>query len=105
MKDVTIDAEFTTALRDFLERRGYTHIMSLGIDPKEINDASEPETPGENYWLEPIKSGDVSSGSMNDDKLLSINDTEIFRMVAGQDGIQYMMKVPLVDYNDYLAKR
>ena len=34
-----------------------------------------------------------------------ITDTEILEMVAGVDDIQFMVKVPLVDYNDYLAKR
>ena len=34
-----------------------------------------------------------------------MNDTEVAEMVAGEDDINYMVKVPLVDYNDYLAKR
>jgi hypothetical protein len=105
MKDDTIDAELTSDLRDFLQRRGFSHIVSLGIDPKEINDASEPETTGENYWLEPIKSGDERLQHINEHSILEITDTEIEDMVAGRDDIQYMMKVPMVDYNDYLSKR
>ncbi|MDN3656156.1 hypothetical protein QWZ08_10995 [Ferruginibacter paludis] len=105
MRDVTIDAELTSDLRDFLQRRGFSHIITLGIDPKEINDASEPETAGENYWLEPIKKGDERLQHMNEHNILEITDTEIEGMVAGRDDIQYMMKVPMVDYNDYLSKR
>jgi len=41
-----------------LEKPGYTQIISLGIKPKEMNDANEPETGKENYWPEPIKPGD-----------------------------------------------
>ena len=105
MKDVTIDTEFTSALRDFLQRRGFSHIFLLGIDPKEINDASEPETPGENYWLEPVKAGDERLQAVNEHNMLEITDGEIAAIVAGRDDIQYMIKVPLTDYNDYLSKR
>ena len=105
MKDATIDAEFTSDLRDFLQRRGYSHIISLGIDPQEVNDASEPETGCENYWVEPIKLDDVRYQDDNDYIIQEINDTEISKMIAGEDDINYMVKVPLVDYNDYLAKR
>lgn len=105
MKDATIDAELTSDLRDFLQRRGYSHIILLGIDPNEINDASEPETGGENYWLELIKPDDERLKGDNDHIIQGINDGEILKMVAGVDEIQFMIKVPLVDYNDYLAKR
>ena len=106
MKDDTIEAELTADLRNFLERRGYSHIISLGIEPKEINDANEPETERENYWLEPIK---VDDERLKSDKLnipiQKISDAMVVGMVNGSDDIQYMIKVPLVDYNDYLAKR
>lgn len=105
MKDATIDAEFTSDLRDFLQRRGYSHIILLGINPQEVNDASEPETGGENYWLEPIKLDDVRYQHGNDHIIQDMNNTEISEMVAGEDDINFMVKVPLVDYNDYLAKR
>ena len=105
MKDATIDAEFTSDLKDFLQRRGYSHIISLDIDPQEVNDASEPETGGENYWLELIKPDDERLQHNNDHIIQDMNDTEISEMVAGEDDINFMVKVPLVDYNDYLAKR
>lgn len=106
MKDETIAAEFTADLRDFLERRGYTQIVSLGIEPKEVNDASEPETGKENYWLEPVKPDDERVSGQEDNTVLhSIGAAEVMSMVDGEDDIQYMVKVPLVDYNDYLAKR
>lgn len=105
MKDDTIEAEFTADLREFLDRRGYSHIISLGIEPKEINDANEPETGKENYWLEPIKKDDERLTSGPDHIIQEINDAEIVEMVSGPSEIQFMIKVPLVDYNDYLAKR
>ncbi len=105
MKDATIDAELTSDLRDFLQRRCYSHVILLGIDPNEINDASEPETGGENYWLELIKPDDERLKGDNDNIIQKINNSEISEMVAGVDEIQFMVKVPLVDYNDYLAKR
>lgn len=106
MKDDMIEAELTADLRNFLERRGYSHIISLGIKPTEINDASEPETEKENYWLEPIKPGDErTQGEPMDDLIQEINDEAVEGMVSGTNNIQYMIKVPLVDYNDYLARR
>ena len=106
MKDDTIEAELTADLRDFLERRGYSHIISLGIEPKEMNDANQPETEGKNYWLEPIKPEDERlKGGELDNTILKITDSDIVEMVNGADDIQYMIRVPLVDYNDYLAKR
>lgn len=106
MKDETIAAELTADLRDFLEKRGYSHIRSLGIEPKEVNDASEPETGKENYWLSPLKPGDEQVTVTGEDAIVhAINDAVIMAMVAGKDEIEYMVKVPLVDYNDYLAKR
>jgi hypothetical protein len=106
MKDDTIKAELTADLRDFLERRGYSHIISLGIEPKEINDANEPETGKENYWLQPLKAGDegLKAGEPGNN-IHQINDAAVSEMVSGTDDVQYMIKVPLVDYNDYLAKR
>jgi hypothetical protein len=105
MKDLTIDAEFTADLRDFLQKRGFSHIFLSGIDPKEINDASEPETAGENYWLLPVKPGDERLVKVNELNMPAITDGKIAAMVAGRDNVQYMIKVPLADYNDYLAKR
>lgn len=106
MKDETIAAEFTADLRDFLEKRGYTQIVSLGIEPKEVNDASEPETGKENYWLEPVKPDHPAPGEQENKPMLhAINDAVIINMVHGEHDVQYMVKVPLVDYNDYLAKR
>jgi hypothetical protein len=106
MKDGTVDAELTADLRNFLERRGYSHIVSLGIEPKEQNDANEPETGKENYWLLPIKEGDERMKAENPRNLITaINDTEISEMAGNKNEIQFMIKVPIVDYNDYLAKR
>lgn len=105
MKDETIATEFTSDLRAFLERRGYTHLLSLGIDPKEVNDASEPETDKENYWLRPIKKEEEESNNTTGLNSSPIQSAEVLAMVAGEDNVQYMVKVPLVDYNDYLAKR
>lgn len=106
MKDDTIEAEFTADLRDFLERRGYSHIIFLGIEPKERNDADEPETGRENYWLEPVKEDDERLKTEKPGrKVQVIHDAEIIEMVNGADEIQFMIKVPLIDYNDYLAKR
>lgn len=106
MKDETIAAEFTADLRDFLERRGYTEIVSLGIEPKEVNDASEPETGKENYWLEPVKPDDPRVSRQEDNTVVhAISAAEIMNMVGGEYDVQYMVKVPLIDYNDYLAKR
>lgn len=106
MKDDTIEAELTADLKSFLERRGYSHIVSLGIEPKELNDANEPETAKENYWLEPIKKDDERlKGGELDNIIQEITDDNITEMVAGAEDIQYMIKVPLVDYNDYLARR
>lgn len=105
MRDETITAEFTADLRDFLQRRGYTYILSLGIDPKEVNDASEPETEKENYWLAPVKNDDKRLEAHPGKSTLQIDDPQIITMAAGEENIQYMVKVPLVDYNDYLAKR
>lgn len=106
MKDETIESEFTSDLRDFLERRGYSHIVSLGIEPKEQNDANEPETGRENYWLLPIKPDDEILKTEKPKHIVQeINDSEILEMVRGADEIQFMIRVPLVDYNDYLAKR
>jgi hypothetical protein len=106
MKDDTIEAELTADLRDFLERRGYSHINSLGIEPKEMNDANEPETERENYWLEPVKPGDerMKAGNL-DNTIMEIAGSDVVEMVNGADDIQYMIRVPLIDYNDYLAKR
>jgi len=105
MKDETIATEFTADLSVFLERRGYTHVLTLGIDPREVNDATEPETEKENYWLEPVKSDDKRLEELTEKGSLQIGDPEVTAMVAGEENIQYMVKVPLVDYNDYLAKR
>jgi hypothetical protein len=106
MKDDTLEAELTADLRTFLEKRGYTHIISLGIEPKEINDANEPETEKENYWLEPIKPEDERlKGGELDKVIQEINDATVLEMVSGATDIQYLIRVPLVDYNDYLAKR
>lgn len=106
MKDDTIAAELTADLKKFLERRGYSHIISLGIEPKEINDANEPETAKENFWLEPIKPGDERlKGGELDTVIQEISDPTVVEMVSGASNIQYMIRVPLVDYNDYLAKR
>jgi hypothetical protein len=105
MRDETITTEFTADLRDFLQRRGYTHILSLGIDPKEVDDASEPETEKENYWLKPVKNDDTRLENPPGKSRLQINDPEVKAMVAGEENVQFMVKVPLVDYNDYLAKR
>lgn len=105
MKDDTIAAELTADLRDFLEKRGYSHIIALGIEPKEVNDASEPETEKENYWLEPIKADDERLKTRGTGVIQMINDDAIEEMVNGVNNIQYMIKVPLIDYNDYLAKR
>ncbi len=106
MQDETVGVEFTTPLREFLQRRGYSHIISLGIEPVEINDASEPETGKENYWLEPVKpEDDRLQHDTFEYKIEGINEAAIVTMTEGKDDIQYMIKVPLIDYNDYLAKR
>lgn len=106
MKDNYIDAELTAALHAFLQKRGYTHIIALGIEPKEMNDAAEPETPKENYWLEPLKAQDQRLNQQEPDhRLMAITAPDMIEMLNGADDIQYMIRVPLVDYNDYLAKR
>lgn len=106
MKDDTIAAELTADLRAFLEKRGYSHILSLGIEPKEINDANEPETTKENYWLEPLKADDERLNAAEPvNTIHTISDAAVAEMVNGADETQYMIRVPLVDYNDYLAKR
>jgi len=106
MKDEIVDAELTPDLQAFLERRGYTHIFSLGIEPREINDAHEPETGKANFWLCPVKADDERFEAENPEHLVQgIDDPEIVKMAAGKEDIQFMVKVPLVDYNDYLAKR
>jgi len=106
MKDDVIASEFTAPLRDFLERRGYSHVISLGVEPKELNDANEPETGKENYWLIPVKPGDARlDDGISNTIIHKINDTKILEMVSIEGNIQYMIKVELVDYNDYLSKR
>ncbi len=106
MKDDTIEVELTADLRNFLERRGYSHLISLGIEPKEQNDANEPETGKENYWLLPIKKDDERLKEAAPNTIIQeINDSKILEIVSSEKEIQYMVKVPLVDYNDYLAKR
>ena len=106
MKDQEIEVEFTSDLRDFLERRGYSHIISIGIEPKELNDANEPETGRENYWLEPVKSDDERlKGETPNHITQAITDAEILDMVISDAEIQFMVKIPVVDYNDYLRKR
>lgn len=105
MKDETIAVEFTADVRDFLEKRGYTYIHSLGIQPEEVNDAEEPETEKENYWLEPLKPGDERLKGEPEPAIDKINSSSVLDMAAGQDMIQFMIKVPLIDHNDYLAKR
>src|SRR5881394_3268072 len=102
MKDETVAAEFTADLRNFLEQRGYSHIHSLGIEPKEVNDANEPETGKENYWLEPIKE-DIERTKRDTEKIIQkINDAGVLEMAEGENVIQFMIKVPQADYEDYL---
>ena len=66
----------------------YSHIISLGIEPKEINDANELETARENYWLEPVKQGDerLKAGEL-DTVIPEINDAAVVEMVNGADDI------------------
>lgn len=106
MKDETIDAEFTIALRDFLQRRGYIFIHSLGLKPNEVNDAAEPETGKENYWLQPLKSGnELLNNDTPEDTVHPIAGQKVSDMANATGEIQFMIRVPLIDYNDYLAKR
>ena len=106
MKDDMIDTEFTLPVKEFLNESGYSHIIALGIEPREMNDAQEPETDKENYWLEPIKPDDPRLGYKEADHIVyEIDDPEVAEMSAGKDEIQYMIKVPAEDYNDYLKKR
>ncbi len=106
MKDNAIDVEFRPSVRDFLEKQGYTHILSLGIQPNEMNDAAEPETGKENYWLEPIKEDDPRLKYEEVEQTIqAINDTEVFDMATGQDEIRFMIRIPVVDYDIYLKDR
>lgn len=106
MKDNIIDTEFTLPVKEFLIGKGYSHIIALGIEPREMNDAQEPETNMENYWLEPIQPEDPRIGYQDaEQRMYEINDPEIDEMAAGKDEIQYMIKVVADEYNDYLKNR
>jgi hypothetical protein len=106
MKDNIIDTEFTLPVKDFLTGKGYSHIIALGIEPGELNDAQEPETTKENYWLEAIQPDDARLGYQEAEHIMyEMNDAEVGAMAAGKDEIQYMIKVPADEYNDYLKYR
>ena len=106
MKDNIIDAEFTAPVKAFLTGKGYSHIIALGIEPREMNDAQEPETTKENYWLEAIKPDDPRLGYQDAEQVMyEINDQEIEEMATGKDEIQYIIKVQADEYNDYLKNR
>ena len=103
MTDDYVAVELTGPLHKFLTDRGYTHIISLGID-----DASDeaPESGKHCCWLEPLMPGDDRINDNDDDYIVEeINSSGVLDMVAGENAIQFMIKVPQLDMEDYLKKR
>lgn len=106
MKDKCIDVPFTKPVHKFLMSRGFTHLLSLGINPKESDDAGESETGKENYWLEPLKADDPRLSYQETEQLIQgIKESDVYDMSDGQDEIGFMITVPVEDYELYLKDR
>lgn len=106
MKDNCIDVQFTKPLHEFLISRGFTHLLSLGTNPKELDDAGEPETGKENYWLEPLREDDPRLKYQETEQLIQpIKESDVYDMADGQDGARFMITVPIEHYELYLRDR
>lgn len=104
MNDENMDAVFNRPLRDFLESRGYSHIISVGVDITDQLDTAQKET--DIFWLEPIKPDDPRLNYEEAEHLIqAINDSDVFDMAGGVDAISFMVKIPVVEYNDYVKPR
>lgn len=103
MKDKSIDVQFTKPLHDYLIKRGYTHFLSLGINPKELVEAGEPETGKEKYWLEPLRADDPRLSYQETEQLIQeIKASDVYEMAEGQDEINFIISVPVQEYEIYL---
>lgn len=102
----SIDAAFTEAVRYFLERKGFSHIFSIGMYPNEMKYEDEAERGKENYWLEPVRPDDPRLAYAEAGHILNkINDADVLEMITSNDKMNYMIQIPREIYKNYVKKR
>lgn len=81
----SIGIEFKENVRQFLMSKGYTHIVSHGIEAQDENI----------YWLEPVKETDPRLQFEEADQITAaIDSMDVSDMVLGADPITFKIKIP-----------
>lgn len=91
--------ELTKELLQFLQSRGYTHILSLGVTGVELGaDGGSSE-----YLLVPVKENDPRLKYEETDHIISAIDSDDAKdMAAGVEFITFMIDIPVNDFEAFV---
>lgn len=96
---MTVAAELSIDLINFLGKNDYSHIFCSGIlDPKP--DSIETE----DYILIPLKATDPRlKNTIEVEKCISINSSDVEDMALGTSGIRFIIQIPQNLYYNFLT--
>lgn len=97
-----IRKELSKELLQFLQSRGYSHILSLGVTGVELgHDGGSAE-----YLLIPVKENDPRLHYEETDHIISAIDSDDAKeMAAGVEFIIFRIDIPVSDFEAYLKQR
>lgn len=96
---MTVAAELTLDLVNYLRKHNYTHIWCTGIIESK-QDAMDTE----DYFLQPLLPGDPRINfDTVEEKCLSINALDVEEMALGTSGIRFIIHVPQNLYYNFLT--
>lgn len=94
-----MQTEFTADIHSFLRERGYTHILSLGIEPAD----NLPDGYNENYILQPLKPDDTRIHAEQTGLMIEpITSDAAWEMVSGDEFIRFVIEVPVDEFQVFL---
>lgn len=92
----TIKVSFDKEIQNFLVSKQYTHVLNKGHKTEESED--------NDYYIVPLKKEDLDLLPYKNDPAIDlINSNDVCDMAGGIEFINFIIEVPLSEYEQYLS--